>query len=414
LDPERKKAIDHFNASLERNLNDENFQVDGDGSYDSFHLLDTDVDDDYYDNTGVIRNPELIPKDEEYGDMLVEERPEVDDEEAIDKYLNAELMLDMGTGNERFGRVVKRARDINGNPIGRAHSNPLLDSREYHVEFTDGTQERYAANIIAENMYAQVDEEGRQFQVLEEIVDHMKDNSAVPISEGYTTSRNGERKPKITTKGHKLLCRYKGGSTGWQKLKDIKESNPIEVAEFAVANNLVEEPAFKWWVPSVLRRRNRIISKAKSRYWRTTHKFGIKLPHSVAEALEIDRVTGTDFWRKAINKEMQKVKVAWKVHEGHTPDEVRRGQADTLIGYQEIGCHLVFDVKMDFTRKARFCAGGHTTEAPASVTYSSVVSRDSVRLAFLIAGLRLKNFVEFLAVGRYKSDSSVYFLGARG
>ena len=40
-----------------------------------------------------------------------------------------------------------------------------------------------------------------------------------------------------------------------------------------------------------------------------THKFGIKLPHSVKEALEIDQATGTDFWRKALNKEMSKVKV---------------------------------------------------------------------------------------------------------
>jgi hypothetical protein len=42
---------------------------------------------------------------------------------------------------------------------------------------------------------------------------------------------------------------------------------------------------------------------------------------------------------------------------------------------------------MDFTRKARFVAGGHTTYTPGSITYSSVVSRDSVQLAFLIAGL---------------------------
>lgn len=42
---------------------------------------------------------------------------------------------------------------------------------------------------------------------------------------------------------------------------------------------------------------------------------------------------------------------------------------------------------MDFTRKARFVANGLTTETPASITYSSVVSRDSVRLAFLIATL---------------------------
>ena len=42
---------------------------------------------------------------------------------------------------------------------------------------------------------------------------------------------------------------------------------------------------------------------------------------------------------------------------------------------------------MDFTRKAKFVAGGHTTEAPSAITYLSVVSRDSVWLAFMIAAL---------------------------
>jgi hypothetical protein len=68
-----------------------------------------------------------------------------------------------------------------------------------------------------------------------------------------------------------------------------------------------------------------------------------------------------------------------------TKEECRAGKS--LIGYTEIKCHIIFDIKMDFTRKARFVAGGHLTEAPTSITYSTVVSRDSVRLAFLIAGL---------------------------
>jgi hypothetical protein len=58
-----------------------------------------------------------------------------------------------------------------------------------------------------------------------------------------------------------------------------------------------------------------------------------------------------------------------------------------MVRFQEIGFHLIFDVKMDFTRKARFVVGGHTMKAPSSITYSSVVSRDSVQLAFLIASL---------------------------
>jgi hypothetical protein len=48
---------------------------------------------------------------------------------------------------------------------------------------------------------------------------------------------------------------------------------------------------------------------------------------------------------------------------------------------------MIFDIKMDFTRKARFVDGGHTSEAPASLTYSSVVTRESVRIAFTIAAL---------------------------
>jgi hypothetical protein len=42
------------------------------------------------------------------------------------------------------------------------------------------------------------------------------------------------------------------------------------------------------------------------------------LPKTVKEALEINKVTNTDLWRKAVNKEMAKVKIAWKTHEGLT------------------------------------------------------------------------------------------------
>ena len=87
------------------------------------------------------------------------------------------------------------------------------------------------------------------------------------------------------------------------------------------------------------------------------------------------------------NKEMSKAQVSYEEVVGCTPEEVRAGKVPSLTGYQEIECHLIFDVKMDFTRKARFVAGGHMTETPVSICYSSVVSRDSVRLAFLVAAL---------------------------
>ena len=61
---------------------------------------------------------------------------------------------------------------------------------------------------------------------------------------------------------------------------------------------------------------------------------------------------------------MSKVKIVWKANDGNTPSEARAATATAFVGFQEIGCHLIFGVKMDFTRKGRFVAGGHTKEAP--------------------------------------------------
>ena len=54
---------------------------------------------------------------------------------------------------------------------------------------------------------------------------------------------------------------------------------------------------------------------------------------------------------------------------------------------------MIFDIKMDgkFTRKARLVTDGHKTNVPSSIISSSVVSRESVRLALLIVSLNNLN-----------------------
>ena len=66
-----------------------------------------------------------------------------------------------------------------------------------------------------------------------------------------------------------------------------------------------------------------------------------------------------------------------------------KGNVDDCIGYQRITGHLIFDIKPSegFHRKARYVAGGHQTDSPASITYSSVVTRDSVRIIPKIVAL---------------------------
>ena len=59
------------------------------------------------------------------------------------------------------------------------------------------------------------------------------------------------------------------------------------------------------------------------------------------------------------------------------------------MGFQQITGHIIFDIKLGegFRRKARFVGDGHKTKPPSSITYSSVVSRDSVRIMLLVAAL---------------------------
>ena len=85
-------------------------------------------------------------------------------------------------------------------------------------------------------------------------------------------------------------------------------------------------------------------------------------------------------WQDAIALEMKNVRIAFEEYEGDIKD---------LHEYEHISGHLIFDVKLgeNFRRKARYVADGYKTSAPNSVTYSSVTSRDSVRIFLLLATL---------------------------
>ena len=137
-------------------------------------------------------------------------------------------------------------------------------------------------------------------------------------------------------------------TTDWLPPKGLKESHPVQVAEYAESNRIQDEPAFKWWVRYVLKKTKSLISMVAARYWRTTDKFGIHLPHSVAEAYKIDKETGTLFWTKAIEKEMGKIHSmnAFLKIDGLKPSDLRQ-DASKLPGHAEIGLHMVFDIKMD-------------------------------------------------------------------
>ena len=75
----------------------------------------------------------------------------------------------------------------------------------FELEFSDGHVAEYATNVIAENMFAMVDDEGSETSIFKEIIDHQCDTSkAISRQEAWVTSSTGNQLPRHTTKGWAL------------------------------------------------------------------------------------------------------------------------------------------------------------------------------------------------------------------
>ena len=86
-------------------------------------------------------------------------------------------------------------------------------------------------------------------------------------------------------------------------------------------------------------------------------------------AKELDTKNGNTLWGDDVDLEMDNVAVAFKILENGEP---------VPVGWRKSSGHIVYDVNMDFTRKARWVKHGHLTRDPDNSTYAGVVFRESV------------------------------------
>ena len=131
--------------------------------------------------------------------------------------------MDVPGEESRRATVKRRVNNADGTSGGTHHQNPLMDTREYALGYDDGTHDRYFANVIEENLYSQIDSEGRQIIVLEEITDHRKDRTAIEVADGYTVSHNGNKQLKKITRGWEINIKMKEGLSQWIPLKEFEK-----------------------------------------------------------------------------------------------------------------------------------------------------------------------------------------------
>ena len=77
-------------------------------------------------------------------------------------------------------------------------------------------------------------------------------------------------------------------------------------------------------------------------------------------------------------KEIKNVGVAFAVLEDHQ---------SIHVGWTKASGHLIWDIKMGFTRKECCVKDRHRTADPLGINYARVLSRDSVQISFAYAAM---------------------------
>ena len=135
------------NEAINAKIGDMRSDADFQGDHGKFFPPLANVDDnEHLDNTVKPVDPTLlVPESNEF------------DHNVYNGYIQAEVRI-MRNGVKQAGKVVAWRKGDDNQPIGKGHSNPLLETCEYIVNFTNSLSEAYSANIIAESIFVQVNE----------------------------------------------------------------------------------------------------------------------------------------------------------------------------------------------------------------------------------------------------------------
>ena len=256
--PSEQSKRQSFDALIERrfgtSINPPQQLNDGDGNSGDFKNFEPYEDDD-----------EAIQPEPEIEDTVDTTSRLLSQSPAYDHMINAEVQKQLDDAAVG-GKVRRWALGPDGQTTGKYDTNPYHNSVLYEVEFDNGQVHEYSANVIAKSMLAQVDSDGFTLKLMDGIVDHKVD-CALAISKADKWVYNRHRRQRLhkTTAGWWLLVRWKDENATWMKLLDMKESYPIEMAEYAISRGIDDEPAFVWWVVPTLKRRKVIIVALKTR-----------------------------------------------------------------------------------------------------------------------------------------------------
>ena len=258
--------------------------------------------------------------------------------------------------------LIKKGRPIKkrGQVIER------VDDDLYRVRFDDGKNRTYDYEELIE-LANHDDEEGVERWTFEKILNHQY-------------SKDPKRKGRID-----VQVKWQGfEEPTWEPMEVIKKDDPVTLAQYAKSKELLDQAKWKWAYKYVkndqkMQRMLRQMNLAKKRKVGIKYQFGIRVPRTIKEAYELDKLNNDTAWADAIEKE---VRLLYDLFECFKLVPENEGPPE---GYNKIPLLWAFAVKYDGRRRARCVAGGHKTPDLDEDLYSGVVNLETVRLAFIAA-----------------------------
>ncbi len=120
------------------------------------------------------------------------------------------------------------------------------------------------ANTIAKAIYTLCDSDRNEYIHLDKLINIKHTEDALTLDQQQIAVNVASQQHK-STMGWVICCQWKELSTSWEKLSNLKESHPVQVAQFAIQMGVALEPGFNWWVFRVLKKRDTITLMVKRR-----------------------------------------------------------------------------------------------------------------------------------------------------
>ena len=155
------------------------------------------------------------------------------------------------------------------------------------VQYNDGTGDTLSYEKVDNKPCIQINESIKYLHIYYKVFGHRKRKGESDKANKFYES-NGWSYRKQTTSGWDIEVDLRYNKNSWMALKELNKYKPLDMDEYVVENQIMDDALFDLWAHDLLKRFELLIGKAKNNvkcYSQFVFKYGIRTIRTFEEAL---------------------------------------------------------------------------------------------------------------------------------